>query len=124
MAKTELDSRDFELAIAALGIGFFYLWALVGFLIALAISFALFIGVIKNHRLMLSVYLITPLLFGVTAAFVIVAVSYGADTEWWEASSLLARRVVGSLIVIVPTSFLYWLFWDGIKIAWMELRHR
>lgn len=125
MAKTELDSTDYGAALGGLLLGGLYLWALFGFLIGLFISLALFFGVSKNRRLLLSLYLITPLLYSVAAIFVIVIIAYGAEPELRDGSyPLLARRVIGSLIFISPISFLYWLFWDGVKIAWIELRQR
>ena len=125
MAKTELESTDYGAALGGLLLGGIYLWALFGFLIGLFISLALFFGVSKNRRLLLSLYLITPLLYSVAAIFVILIIAYGTEPELRDGSyPLLARRVIGSLIFISPISFLYWLFWDGVKIAWIELRQR
>lgn len=123
MAKTELDSRDYEFALAGLGLCFFYLWWFVGFLMGFFISLALFVGVLKSRRLLLLLYLITPLLFSV-AACVLIVMFWAVSEPDVRSYPLLTRQVIISLIFIAPTSILYWLFWNDVKIAWIELRQR
>jgi hypothetical protein len=119
--EVDFDERDFGIAVGSLGILLFILWGSVGFLIAVAVGFAVLIALLKHRSTVLLLYLIWPLAWGVVAS-VLIMVGVDSDPSFKEASAL-TKKIVGVIVLTAPTVFLYWLVWDKIKFVCAKLRN-